>query len=82
MIVLAGVAGGEGFCFVKVAGLAGVAGDGRARGGVCWGWVRRFAEFGDEEKAKALEAVMGLGGMEIEERSFVAALLWMTAKCG
>jgi hypothetical protein len=55
---------------------------GRARGGVCWGWVRRFAEFGDEEKAKALEAVMGLGGMEIEERSFVAALLWMTAKCG
>jgi hypothetical protein len=28
LIVLAGVAGGEGFCFVKVAGLAGVAGDG------------------------------------------------------
>ena len=26
MIVLAGVAGGEGFCFVKVAGVAGVDG--------------------------------------------------------
>ena len=47
---------------------------GRARGGVCWGWVRRFAEFGDEEKAKTLEAVMGLGAMEIEERSFVFSL--------
>jgi hypothetical protein len=31
---------------------------GRARGGVCWGWVLRFAEFGDEEKAK----VRGAGG--------------------
>jgi hypothetical protein len=32
LIVLAGVAGGEGFCFVKVAGVAGIAGDGTGQG--------------------------------------------------
>jgi len=76
------VAGGEGFCFVKVVG-------GGGRRGRWNGPEAGFAEGGSVDlrslgmKRRRRRQRRGwVWAMEIEERSFVAALLWMTAKCG